>query len=126
MKRLIKIFPVFILMLFFHVQLKAQVKKIETVGFTVKNADASVNFYHKVLGFKKISDEEFYGDDYDKLQGIFGLRMRNIRMQLGNETIELTQYLTFGGREKPKKKKNNNQNFEHIAIVVSDMDEAYK
>lgn len=104
----------------------AQVRKIGPIGFTVRNMDASVKFYHKVLAFKKISDEELYGDDYDKLQGFFGLRMRIVRMQLGDETIELTQYLTSGGRDIPVDMKSNDLYFEHIAIVVSNMDEAYK
>jgi len=126
MKYCIKICAMIICLLAACSWVDAQVKKIGVVGFTVKNADASAEFYHKVLGFKKISDEEFYGDNYDKLQGIFGLRMRVVQMQLGDETIALTQYLTAGGREIPADMKSNDLYFEHIAIVVSDMDKAYR
>ncbi len=126
MNHFAKICTHFLCLFLSHQWLNAQVKKIGVVGFTVKNADASADFYHKVLGFKKISDEEFYGDDYDKLQGIFGLRMRIVQMQLGDETIELTQYLTAGGRDIPADMHSNDLYFEHIAIVVSDMGKAYK
>ena len=87
--------------------------------------DRPVKFYSEVLGFKKVSEAELYGSEYEQLQGIFGLRMRVVRMQLGDESIELTDYLTSGGRTIPENAKSNDLIFQHIAIVVSDMDRAY-
>jgi catechol 2,3-dioxygenase-like lactoylglutathione lyase family enzyme len=104
----------------------SQVKKVEAIGLTVKDMNVSVNFYTEVLGFKKISDEEISGEDYEKLEGIFGLHYRVVRMQLGEEIIELTDYLTSGGRSIPQDAKSNDLSFQHIAIVVSDMDKAYQ
>jgi catechol 2,3-dioxygenase-like lactoylglutathione lyase family enzyme len=104
----------------------AQVKKVGTIGITVKDMATSVKFYKEVLGFKKISDEECYGDAYEKLEGIFGLRMHVVRMQLGDEQIELTDYLTQGGRSIPEDMQSNDLYFQHIAIVVSNMDKAYR
>jgi len=88
--------------------------------------DRSVKFYSEVLGFKQISDIELNGTEYEQLQGIFGLRMRIVRMQLGDECIELTDYLTSGGRSIPEDARSNDLFFQHIAIVVSDMDKAYQ
>jgi catechol 2,3-dioxygenase-like lactoylglutathione lyase family enzyme len=105
--------------------LQAQVTKVEAIGITVSEMDRSVKFYRDVLGFKKISDTESYGQQYEDLQGIFGLRIHVVRMQLGEEVIELTDYLTSGGRSIPEDAKSNDLIFQHIAIVVSDMDEAY-
>jgi catechol 2,3-dioxygenase-like lactoylglutathione lyase family enzyme len=51
--------------------------------------------------------------------------MRIVRMQLGDEFIELTDYLTSGGRNIPEDAKSNDLSFQHIAIVVSDMEKAY-
>src|SRR5436190_3891519 len=107
-------------------QIQAQVKKIDAIGFTVSEMDRSVKFYNDVLGFKKVSDVELYGNEYEQLQGIFGLRMHIVRLQLGNEFIELTDYLTSGGRSIPEDAKSNDLFFQHIAIVVSDMEKAYQ
>jgi catechol 2,3-dioxygenase-like lactoylglutathione lyase family enzyme len=104
----------------------SQVQKVDAIGITVSQMDRSVRFYTQVLGFKKISDQEVYGEPYEELQGIFGLRMRIVRMQLGEEFIELTDYLTSGGRSIPEDARSNDLSFQHIAIVVSDMDEAYR
>ena len=102
------------------------VKSIEAVGMTVSDADRSVEFFSKALSFEKISDVEVHGKAYETLQGLFGLRMRVVRMRLGEELIELTQYLAPEGRPIPAGWRSNDHSFQHIAIVVSDMDKAYQ
>jgi catechol 2,3-dioxygenase-like lactoylglutathione lyase family enzyme len=57
---------------------------------------------------------------------VFGLRMRVVRMQLGDESIELTQYLAPRGRPIPVDSRSNDSWFQHVAIIVSDMDRAYR
>ncbi len=107
--------------------LQAQlVKAVEAVGLTVSDMDRSVEFFSSVLQFEKISDVEVFGDEYEKLQGVFGLRMRVVRMKLGTEAIDLTQYLAPEGRPIPADWRSNDRWFQHIAIVVSDMDKAYQ
>ncbi len=102
------------------------VKSVETVGITVSDMDRSVEFFSKVLSFEKISDVEVHGAEYEKLQGVFGLRMRVVRMKLGEEVIELTEYLAPEGRPIPSDSRSNDHWFQHIAVVVSDMDKAYQ
>lgn len=101
------------------------VKSVEAIGMTVWDADRSADFFSKVLGFEKTGDVEVHGAPYETLQGLFGLRMRVVRMKLGEETIELTQYLAPEGRPIPPDWRSNDHSFQHIAIVVSDMDRAY-
>lgn len=111
--------------LFISVCAFSQVKSIGPIGITVKDMNTSVKFYSEVLGFKKISDEEITGPAYEKLEDIFALHIRVVRMQLGDEQIELTDYLTSGGRSIPEDMQSNDLYFQHIAIVVSNMDKAY-
>jgi len=102
------------------------VKSVESVGMTVSDMDRSVEFFAKVLSFEKVTDVEVYGAEYEKLQEVFGLRMRVVRMKLGEELIELTEYLAPQGRPIPVDWRSNDHAFQHIAIVVSDMDKAYQ
>jgi catechol 2,3-dioxygenase-like lactoylglutathione lyase family enzyme len=102
------------------------VKSVDAVGMTVSDMDRSVEFFSKVLSFEKISDIEVAGTEYERLQGVFGTRMKIVRMRLGDEIIELTEYLAPKGRPIPVDSRSNDQWFQHIAVVVSDMDKAYR
>lgn len=126
MKQLVKSLFILLLASFLNDALISQVTGVGSIGITVKEMDRSVKFYTEVLGFKKISDTQVTGEQYEKLQGLFGLHMRIVRLQLGDEFIELTDYLTSGGRSIPEDAKSNDLFFQHIAIVVSDMDKAYE
>jgi catechol 2,3-dioxygenase-like lactoylglutathione lyase family enzyme len=103
----------------------ALVDGVDAIGITVSDMDRAVGFYSKVLTFEKVSDTEVAGEDYEHLEGVFGLRMRVVRMRLGDEFIELTEYLAPKGRPIPVDSRSNDRWFQHIAIIVSDMDKAY-
>ncbi|HEX9425891.1 MAG TPA: VOC family protein [Pyrinomonadaceae bacterium] len=103
----------------------ALVEQVGAIGMTVSDMDASIDFYSRVLSFEKVSDVEVTGEDYERLQGVFGLRMRVVRMRLGDEFIELTEYLAPKGRPVPVDSRSNDRWFQHIAIITSDMDKAY-
>jgi catechol 2,3-dioxygenase-like lactoylglutathione lyase family enzyme len=102
------------------------VAAVEAVGMTVADLDRSVVFYTNVLSFEKISDVEVTGHEYEQLQGVFGLRMRVVRLRLGEEFIELTEYLAPKGRPMPVDSRSHDRWFQHIAIIVSDMDRVYQ
>jgi catechol 2,3-dioxygenase-like lactoylglutathione lyase family enzyme len=104
----------------------ALVREVVAVGMTVSDMDRAVDFYSRVLCFDKVSDEEVWGDDYEHLEGIFGLRMHVVKMRLGDESIELTEYLTPKGRPIPVDSRSNDRWFQHVAIIVSDIDRAYQ
>lgn len=125
MKKHLNYFLVLPIALFFSVVSFSQVTKVETIGITVKEMDRSLKFYTEVLGFKKISDNEYKGTEVENLEGVFGINIRVAKLQLGDEFIELTDYLTTGGRSIPEDAKSNDLFFQHIAIVVSDMDKAF-
>jgi len=101
------------------------ISAVGTIGMTVRDMDRSIDFYENVLSFKTISDVELAGDAYERLEGVFGVRIRLVRLRLGDETIELTQYLAPEGRSIPEDMRSEDRSFQHIAIVVRDMDSAY-
>jgi catechol 2,3-dioxygenase-like lactoylglutathione lyase family enzyme len=104
----------------------AKVRGVVLVGMVVSDMDLSIDFYSRVLTFEKISDTEVFGDSYEHLEGLFGLRMRVVRMRLGDELIELTEFLTPIGRPIPLDSRSNDRWFQHVAIITSDMDKAYQ
>src|SRR5206468_5812472 len=78
------------------------VMALDSVVLTVSDIDRSVDFFSKVLSFEKVSDKEIFGSEYEHLQGLFELRARVVRIKLGDESIELTEYLTRkAGRSPP-------------------------
>jgi catechol 2,3-dioxygenase-like lactoylglutathione lyase family enzyme len=101
------------------------VASVESVGCTVADMDRSVAFYSTVLGFQPVADVEVGGEDYARLEGVPAPRLRVVRLRLGDETVELTQYLTPRGRPVPDDSRSNDRWFQHVAVIVSDMDRAY-
>ena len=97
---------------------------VESVGMTVSDMDRAVEFY-SALTFQKISDVEVLGEQFEHLEGVFGARMRIVRMQLGKEYLDLTQYLAPPGRPIPVDSRSNDLWFQHIAIAVRVMDQAF-
>src|SRR5438874_1271727 len=82
---------------------------LDSIGITASDLDRSVQFYSKVLSFRKVSEIEVDGAEYEHLEGVFGLRMRTARMQLGDEFIELTEYLASKGRPIPPDSRSNDR-----------------
>ena len=99
---------------------------VDAVELTVSDLDRSVEFYSKVLTFEKVSEFEVAGAEYEHLEGVFGLRMRVARMRLGDEFLELAEFLAPQGRSAPVDSRSNDAWFQHVAIITTDMDAAYK
>jgi len=105
---------------------RAVARSIASVGFTVSDMDRSVAFYRDVLTFRPVSDVDVDGPEYDQLYGCFGVRARVVRMQLGEQQIELTQFISPPDlRPIPVPSYSNDLWFQHFAIVVRDMEEAW-
>jgi catechol 2,3-dioxygenase-like lactoylglutathione lyase family enzyme len=102
-----------------------RVTRVDTIGFTVSDVDRAVAFSRDVLTFEQVSEHEVSGRPFELLEGVFGLRARVATLTLGRETIELTEYLAPQGRPIPAEIRSNDRAFQHIAIIVRDMDEAY-
>ncbi len=108
-------------------RLTGDVERLKMIGFTVADIDRETAFFTKVLSFEKVSEFRVSGSEYDKMQGVFNANMRIVHLKLGEQVVELTQYVSPPtGRPIPIPSYSNDQWFEHLAIVVRDMDAAYK
>jgi catechol 2,3-dioxygenase-like lactoylglutathione lyase family enzyme len=103
----------------------APVSAVRAVGMTVSDMPRALDFYTRVLPFRVETDEELTGRSIEQLQGVFGARVRVVTLRLGDERLELTEYLTPKGRPMPADSRGNDRWFQHVAIIVSDMGRAY-
>jgi catechol 2,3-dioxygenase-like lactoylglutathione lyase family enzyme len=101
------------------------VAAVDSVAIPVSDMVRAIDFYTRVLGFRVVADQEATGSDYEHLLGVFGTRLRVVRLRLGEEAIELLQFVAPRGRSLPDDLHSNDRAFQHIAIIVSDMDKAY-
>jgi catechol 2,3-dioxygenase-like lactoylglutathione lyase family enzyme len=104
----------------------AGAREIRGFALTVSNLDSAVAFYQEALGFKKVGERIVADRNYDYLTGVFGTRVRSATLQLGDERIELEQYLAPGGQPIPVDSHSNDLWFQHFAVVVGDMERAYE
>jgi catechol 2,3-dioxygenase-like lactoylglutathione lyase family enzyme len=101
------------------------VAAVSSIGMTVSDLDRSIAFYRDVLGFELEREVELAGAPLEQIEGVFGARVRRATMQLGHESIELSEFLAPRGRSIPEDSRSNDRWFQHIAIVVRNMDQAY-
>jgi catechol 2,3-dioxygenase-like lactoylglutathione lyase family enzyme len=104
---------------------EAAVQAVGAIGISVADGERSAAFFRDVLDFEPVSDVEVAGPELERLQGVFPARLRAVRMRLGREEIELSQYLAPAGLPVPPDSRGNDLWFQHLAIVVSDMQRAY-
>lgn len=103
----------------------AGVVAVESIGITVADLERQIDFFTTVLDFDLEAVQEDVGEPFERLEGVFGLRKRVARLRLGQERLELTQYLAPEGSAYPPDSRSNDRWFQHVAIVTSDMDRAY-
>jgi catechol 2,3-dioxygenase-like lactoylglutathione lyase family enzyme len=91
----------------------------------VDDLDREIDFFTKVLDFTLLAIREFSGPDLEALYAIPHLHIRAGILQLGNQRITLAKYIDSPGECYPEETKGNDVWFQHLAIVVSDMDAAH-
>lgn len=103
------------------------VSAVASLGYTVSDLDRAVRFFTEVLEFTRVdAEQEIAGEPWERLAGVFGLRARVARLRLGEQELELSEYLAPRGRPLPSDLRGNDRAFQHAAIVVSDMAGAYR
>jgi catechol 2,3-dioxygenase-like lactoylglutathione lyase family enzyme len=106
---------------------RVRVEAVAAVGATVADLARSTRFFVDVLGFAPDGGAaaELSGRPFELLHGLFGARARVATLRLGGERLELTEYLAPRGRPYPIDTRGNDRWFQHIAIITSDMAQAY-
>ena len=103
----------------------ARLEEVGCIGTTVSDLERVRDFYVRVLGFRADGEREEVGPELERRTGVFAARTRTARLVLGSECLELTEYVAQKGRPVPADARSNDRDFQHVAIVVSDMDQAY-
>lgn len=100
-------------------------RAVELVGITVADLERSIDFYTRVLDFELESRAELAGGAFERLHGVFAMRARVAVLRLGEERLELSEYLAPRGAPIAADARSNDRSFQHAAIVVADMARAY-
>lgn len=103
----------------------AGVREIGPIVLTVSDLNRELAFYTNTLPFRVVGEEHASGTELEKLTGLPDAYTRTATLQLGDEQVQLTQFLAPVGRPIPADSRSFDHWFQHIAIVVSDMDRAY-
>jgi catechol 2,3-dioxygenase-like lactoylglutathione lyase family enzyme len=101
---------------------------VARIGLTVSDMERSLAFYTGTLQFRVVADTEVAGASWESATGIFGVRLRRVTLELGRERLELTEFLAASrpGLPAPVDSRSNDRWFQHVAIITSDMDSAYR
>jgi catechol 2,3-dioxygenase-like lactoylglutathione lyase family enzyme len=97
-------------------------KGLHHVGITVRDLDASIRFYHGVLGLDFVNEPSPWFDDpaLGPAVGVPGAALRQVSLKLGETTFELLEYRSPAS-ETPKPLLSNNIGASHVAFLVDDI-----
>jgi len=107
--------------------------KIVSIAQTTKNLDDQVKWYCENLGFQAGKREILKGNWFDELLGMQNAVVDKAKLHLGEEELELWEFQNieslkrnnYQGATIPADSKSNDLWFQHICIVVSDIEEAF-
>ena len=104
----------------------AQARHIERIDYVVTDARRAALFYEHALGFARESELDAAGPAAAGIDGLGSVQVRTITLRLGDDRIGLIQYFDpVKGRPWPAGSRSQDRWFQHFAIVVSDMSQAY-
>jgi catechol 2,3-dioxygenase-like lactoylglutathione lyase family enzyme len=94
--------------------------KLNHITLVVKDIEKSKNFYQKIWGFEPGFEKEISGEQYSKVTGYSGLKLRFCVLKIpeSDVIIELAQFVN------PSVEIGND--FRHIAFEVDDVDGVYE
>ena len=116
----------FLLLAVLTLSAQAGVREVGAIGLTVGDLDRELMFYTNTLPFELVSISEASGREQAALLGLSNVKLRVASVKLGDERITLTEHVVNKGRPIPADSQSYDHWFQHIAIVVRNMDAAYE
>jgi Lactoylglutathione lyase and related lyases len=98
-------------------------KGLHHVGITVADLDASIRFYHDILGLEFANEPSpwFDGEELSRGVGVPGAALRQVSLMVGDTTLELLEY-----RSPPSETegplRSNDRGASHVAFAVDDIE----
>ncbi len=102
----------------------AAVLQVQSVGITVNDLDREALFFKEVLGFEEVGRAQASDQATADLLGLPRVELNVATLRLGGEILTLTRH-SDQGRPIPPDSRSYDRWFQHIAIVVSDMNKAF-
>ena len=99
------------------------VDRIARLSFTSADAARLADFYEQAFGSERVSLET-RDPTFARLLGLEAASVQALSLRIGAQTIEFLQF-TQSGSPYPRERSSNDRIFQHIAIVVADMQAAY-
>lgn len=98
-------------------------KALHHVGITVNDLDASIRFYHDVLGLAFVNEPSpwFEGEELSRGVGVPGAGLRQVSLLAGDTTLELLEYKSPPS-ETTRPLRSNSQGASHVAFLVDDIE----
>src|SRR5207302_6440237 len=98
-------------------------KGLHHVGITVKDLDASIRFYHDVLGLGFVNEPSpwFDAPELGPAVGVPGAALRQVSLKLGDTTLERLEYKSPPS-ETATPLVSNNPGASHVAFLVDDIE----
>jgi len=97
---------------------------VRSLTLTVSDLERSLALF-RALDFELREQRYLRGAAFAAWTGLPGAEARSALLQLGAEQVELRQFLAPLGRAIGSDSRSNDQSFQHLAIVVRDMDKAF-
>ncbi len=97
-------------------------KALHHVGITVADLDASIRFYHDVLGLPFANEPTpwFEGEELARGVGVPAAALRQVSLLAGDTTLELLEYRSPPS-ETDRPLRSNNVGASHVAFLVDDI-----
>lgn len=105
-----------------------KITAVAGVSLTVEDLEGETRFFTEILGFEKTGETHWKGP---AVAAVFGwtdtaISAQVAELRLGAETIRLIDFEGLESRPAPADTRSNDLWFQHLALVVGDMDAAYQ